>query len=161
MASNKRLLFPGLFSALVLVLGPACGTDLGGFTGVRSNNICDGSYPICNTAGGCVLTESEFLEGTLPGERKFIFRTPGPAQVRVLLLFTQELSAGNSTQIEWNELGCGSQQIYSTMGRDVFQIAGDQQQLSAQKTLQTAGDHLIRLTSDAIARYQLRTQIVP
>ena len=60
-----------------------------------------------------------------------------------------------------NELGCGSQKVYSSMGRDIFQLAGDAQQLSAEQPLETQGDHLIRLISDATARYQLRVEIAP
>lgn len=151
---NKSLL-------LVLACGllTACGTSVGGFIGARALNRCDGSYPVCNSAAGCVLDESQYTEGTLPGERRVIFRTEIAAKVRVRLLFTEERSPGKSTQIEWNELGCGSQKVYSSMGRDIFQLAGDGQQLSAEQPLETQGDHLIRLTSDATARYQLRVEI--
>ncbi|MCS6912793.1 MAG: hypothetical protein RMK29_11490 [Myxococcales bacterium] len=144
---------------LVLALLSGCGTSAGGFIGTRTLNRCEGSYPVCNSAAGCVLDESQYTEGTLPGERRVIFRTDGPARVRVRLLFIEERSPGKSTLIEWNELGCSSQKVFSFMGRDIFQIAGESQQLSVEQPLQTRGDHLIRLISDATARYQMRIEI--
>lgn len=139
----------------------ACGSSVGGFVGGRTLNRCEGSFPVCNTAAGCVLEESQYTEGLLPGERRVIFRTEIAAKVRVRLLFTEERSPGKATQIEWNELGCGSQKVYSSMGRDIFQIAGEGQQLVAEQPMETVGDHLIRLTSDATAKYQLRVEVVP
>ncbi len=116
---------------------------------------------MCNTAAGCVLDESQYAEGTFPGVQQVIFRTQAPAQVRVRLLFTQELSPGKDTQIEFNEVGCSMQRTYSSMGQDIFQLAGDAQQLSASEPLSTPGDHLIRIQSDATAHYQLRVEVVP
>jgi hypothetical protein len=152
----RRATLPVLF----LWLSGACGTSVGGFAGARLLNECDGSYPVCNTAAGCVLSESQYVEGVLPGQRRVIFRTDGPARVRVRLLFTEERAPGKMTIIEWNEVGCSSQKAYSSMGRDIFQLAGDTQQLAVEQSLQTGGDHLIRLESDATARYQMRIEEV-
>lgn len=147
----------GLFLALALT---GCGSDLGGFTGTRALNLCGEAYPVCNTAAGCVLTEQQYAEGALPGSQQVIFRTEGPALVRVRLLFLDRRSPGRSTTIEWNEVGCGSQQSFSTNGQDLFKVAGDGAQLVAERPLQTAGDHLIRLLSDATTRFQLRIEAV-
>lgn len=145
---------------LLSLPGAGCGTSVGGFTAGRSLNTCDDSYPVCNTAAGCVLSENQYAEGMFPGQRKLIFRTGGPSRVRVRLLFTEERSPGKSTIIEWNESGCGSQKTYSSMGRDIFQLAGEAQQLAVEQSLSTYGDHLIRLESDATARYQVRIEVV-
>lgn len=146
------------FVPFLFLLASACG-DTGGFIGTRGRNPCEGSYPICNTAAGCVLDESQYIQGMLPGVRQFIFRTDTPARVRVRLLFTEERAPGRNTQIEWNEVGCSSQKVFSSMGRDVFQVAGDEQQIAAEQPLTSTGDHLLRLLSDATARYQLRVEV--
>ncbi len=159
MATRKHLvslLLAGL-SALFL---PGCGTDIGGFVGVRSLNLCNQNVPVCNTAAGCVIDDTQYLQGTLPATVKFIFRTPGPAEIEVQVLFTQELSAGSSTEIQWNEVGCSSEQTFSNNGQNVFQLAGDSQEITATKTVESAGDHLITFISDATAEYEMRAQIV-
>lgn len=144
--------------AWLLLLLAGCG-EVGGFTGTRSLNACGANYPVCNTSAGCVLDESQYVEGVLPGQRAVIFRTQGPALVRVRLLLTQEIAPGSLTQIEFNQVGCGSQQLYSTMGQNLFNLVGAGQQLAVERPLQGAGDHLIRLQSDATARYQLRVEV--
>jgi hypothetical protein len=140
---------------LLLCSALGCGSSVGGFTGARTLSACDNNYLVCNTSAGCALTESDYIEGKLPGLRRVIFRNDAPGPVRVGLLFTQELSPGKMTIIEWNEVGCTSQQSFSSMGRDIFQLAGDAQQLVAEQPLTTVGDHLIVLDSDATAQYQL------
>ena len=142
------------------LLAAGCGSDLGGFTGTRALNLCGEAYPVCNTAAGCVLTEQQYTEGVLPGSAQVLFRTEGPALVRVRLLFIDRRSPGRSTTIEWNEVGCGNQQAYTTMGQDLFKVAGDGAQLVVERPLQTSGDHLIRLLSDATTRFQLRIEAV-
>lgn len=159
--SSSRLgpLVRALLALCALGLG-ACGSDASGFAGVRALNLCGDAYPVCNTAAGCVLSEDQYTEGELPGVQQVLFRTEAPATVRVRLLLLDRRSPGKTTQIEWNEVGCGGQQAYSTMGQDLFLLAGTTQQLSVERPLQTSGDHLIRLLSDATTRYQLRIETV-
>ena len=92
-----------------------------------------------------------------PAVTAFVQRHAG---MRCRLLLLDRRSPGKTTQIEWNEVGCGGQQAYSTMGQDLFLLAGTNQQLSVERPLQTSGDHLIRLLSDATTRYQLRIETV-
>ena len=149
-----------LWSGLLLVLVPGClFTASGGFAGAREENICDSTIPVCNTTGGCVLDEDHYIKGVFPGNRRFIVRTKGEAILTVRLYFDMPKSPGADTNIYVYESGCVERFAFETAGRDIFRMAGPDQEFTWETRVYQEGDHLVEVNSDATSDFYLRVDI--
>jgi len=149
-----------LWSGLLLVLVPGClFTASGGFAGAREENICDSTIPVCNTTGGCVLDEDHYIKGVFPGNRRFIVRTKGEAILTVRLYFDMRRSPGADTNLYVYESGCVERFAFGTAGRDIFRMAGPDQEFTLETRVYQEGDHLVEVNSDATSDFYLRVDI--
>jgi len=145
---------------VLLVLVPGClFTASGGFAGAREENICDSTIPVCNTTGGCVLDEDHYIKGVFPGNRRFIVRTKGEAILTVRLYFDMPRSPGADTNIYVYESGCVERFAFETAGRDIFRMAGPDQEFTWETRVYQEGDHLVEVNSDATSDFYLRVDI--
>jgi hypothetical protein len=122
--------------SLVLQFASACsfGSEAA-FIGTSSLVMCDDEIPVCNDSAGCKLVEEEsHLEGRFPGQRTFIVPSEGEAVVRVKIFWRTRQGPGADTN---------PQGIFVKEQR-VFR----------------AGDHLVKVSSDATAEYLLRTEVL-
>lgn len=147
------------FAGWPLVLGLGCGGGLGNFTEGRDLDRCDDTYPVCQVTAGCVLQESEYVEGTFPGQRQVIVVAPAGAVIHVDLYFVDETASGVDTEIRWHEPGCFETYRWASEGRDIFLEAGDTRVLSESRQVEETGDHLIEIFSDATLEYWLRVRV--
>ena len=122
---------------------------------------CLDEIPVCNTTGGCRMVEEEsHLEGSFPGQRTFIVPTEGEATIRVKLYWRERLGPGSDTEIVWFEPSCVDDFNFESQGADIFRDSNDQGIFQKEQKVFRAGDHLIEIRSDAVAKYILRTEVL-
>jgi hypothetical protein len=144
--------------ALFALGGCGFGSE-GNFTLGLSRERCDMTFPICQTTAGCTMGATRYIEGKFPGTREFIVNTPEDSIITVEIFFKTELATGVETRILWNEPGCFDTYEYESEGRDIFEEAGNDQIFSQSRQVYLPGDHLIEVTSDALAEYALRIKV--
>ncbi len=151
-----RPLFALTFSSL-LFLG--CLDPESQFKNGRLYEACDSMWPVCATSAGCVMGNTQYLEGTFPGRQRVVVRTTGAAGVTVALFLRTQLATGDETRIELNEPGCGSVASLAATGKEFFREADATGTYRRTQTLQRAGDHLIEVISDSTASYLMKIEI--
>jgi hypothetical protein len=134
-------------------------SSAGGFASGRDESVCDSTVPVCGTAGGCVLDADHYLKGNFPGERRFIVRTHGEADINVTLYFEEARSPGADTNIYIYESGCVERFAYETAGRDIFNLAGPDMEFSWSARVYQEGDHLLEVNSDSLSGYLLKVDV--
>lgn len=145
--------------AIVLALGVAsCSpSPEDAFIGDRIPDTCGQNWPVCDTFAGCRLDDGSYVQGSLPGSRKFIVHTVGPAHIDVSMLVDSAQAQGTSTAFTFFEPGCGVEYRVSATGKQFF--AESQSETGAAFTrgqdVSQGGDHLVLLDSDASATYLL------
>ncbi len=156
---NRRRVF---YSIVGLLLISACGLDEGDFIAGADEVSCQENIPVCETTAGCLMGESTYIEGDLPGTISFVVTTPANTTIVVKLFFETEINPGENTTIIWYEPGCGGNiQSYQSGGvDDIFSMAGGDRVFSQEKTVSQAGDHLIEIVSDAYVHYFARVDLI-
>jgi hypothetical protein len=149
-----------LACSLLLVLG-ACPNPEEQFTSGRLLDGCDRTWPICTTTVGCIVGDSQYLEGRFPGTRRFAVRTEGQAEIAVALYLRTQNAVGTETRIEINEAGCGSKSTEPIDGRALFREFEAYGEVRRAARVFREGDHLIEVASDATADYLLKVEIQP
>lgn len=157
-----RNLPPLLGFSLMLQFASACsfGSEAA-FIGTSSLVMCDDEIPVCNDSAGCKLVEEEsHLEGHFPGQRTFIVPSEGEAVVRVKIFWRTRQGPGADTEIIWFEPACVDDYSYESQGADVFADSNPQGIFVKEQRVFRAGDHLVKVSSDATAEYLLRTEVL-
>jgi hypothetical protein len=154
----------GLLSPVALAVVVASGCGFGSeaaFIGQSSLDTCDDEIPVCNDTAGCKLVEEEgYLEGKFPGRRSFIVPTEGEAVIRVKIFWRTQLGPGADTEIIWFEPACVDDFNYESQGADIFADSNDQGIFIKEQRVFRAGDHLVKVLSDATAEYLMRTEVL-
>lgn len=152
-----------LFPILVLVASAlcACGSRKDDFVGGRVQDLCNGTWPVCGTTAGCYIGSESFVEGGFPGEQRFVIHLDQPSTVRVRVLLDGVASAGTETRIDFFEAGCASRVQDTATGIDFTDEAERLGEFDRSADLDSIGDHLIQITSDAQAQYTLEVQVTP
>ncbi|MEO1227554.1 MAG: hypothetical protein AAFZ18_01525 [Myxococcota bacterium] len=135
------------------------GGAFGNFTDGLDLDRCDGTFPVCESTAGCVLTETTYTEGEFPGQRQVIVNAPAGAVLNVELFFVEQNAAGLDTEIRWHEPGCFETYRWLSDGEDVFRRAGESRVLAVSQQVREPGDHLVEIFSDAVATYRLRVRV--
>ncbi|MHB8417919.1 MAG: hypothetical protein ACYDCL_07575 [Myxococcales bacterium] len=151
---RKRLALP-----LAVGLGLACGGPADSFTSGRAEDPCSETWPVCNTVAGCILGDSNYVQGTFPGTYQYVVETAGPATVTVNVFLQSVTGGGSTTTIDWWETGCTSS-FPTTVEGKVF--VGESQTLGVftrQQSLTGVGDHLVTIQSDATASFLLDVSV--
>jgi hypothetical protein len=131
----------------------------------QNENACTGVWHVCKgQTAGCVLDADHFLRGTFPGQRKFIVETPdGAWKIKVKMFLEDRLAPGTETEVHWFEPGCTDEYVYRSSKEkitgDLFEIAGRDQVIEVEQSVQERGDHLITVWSDATCRFDLRIEL--
>jgi len=154
---------------LLMLVGSVTGclqmTSESTFVGDRSLDLCEGVFHQCKgQTAGCILDEEHYIEGTFPGERKFLVETTqGDWKIKVLIFLAERLSPGTETEVRWYEPGCTDEYKYQlskdNLAGDLFEQAGRSQVFEVEHPVIEAGDHLLSVWSDAVCRYDLRIEI--
>lgn len=135
------------------------------FVGGREEDFCEGVWHVCKgQRAGCILDDNHYLQGTFPGERKFLVETThGDWEINILIFLDRRLAPGKETEIHWYEPGCTDEYVYklseNKLAGDLFEQAGRDQVFSVAHPVIESGDHLVTIYSDATCRYLLRVDV--
>ncbi|HEY4221057.1 MAG TPA: hypothetical protein VGO62_06935 [Myxococcota bacterium] len=150
-----------------LVIGAAAmcsGCDFGSeaaFIDKATLSQCDDEIPVCQTTAGCKMVEEDsYLEGSFPGQRLFIVPTLGESVIRVKLFWRKQLGPGADTDITWFEPACVDDYAFESQGADIFRDSNSQGIFVKEERVFRAGDHLVKIQSDSVADYLLRTEVL-
>jgi len=146
-----------IIGLLVLVLLGACGLAEEVFIAGADYDPCQATVGVCQTAAGCNMGETKYIEGDFPGFRSFVVKTlVEDTTLEIQIFFKTRKHPGEDTEITWYEPGCNDFYRYESFGEDIFAEAGaDQVFIKAQKMRQS-GPHLVEIYSDAYTHYLLR-----
>jgi hypothetical protein len=145
-----------------LVLGslPACGLGDEVFVAGAEYDPCMATVGVCQTAAGCNMGETVYIEGDFPGFRNFVVKTLlADTTLVVKVFFKTRKHPGEDTEITWFEPGCNDFYRYESFGEDIFAEAGTDQVFQKEQKLRQAGPHLVEIYSDAWAHYLLRVEL--
>src|SRR5688500_9669045 len=158
----SRTITLALVSSLTVASASACGFGSeAAFIGESQLSTCDDEIPVCNDSAGCKLVEEEsHLEGIFPGQRAFIVPTEGEAVIRVKIFWRERLGPGSDTEIIWHEPACVADYKFESGGADIFADSNAQGIFVQDRRVFRAGDHLVRVRSDATAEYLMRTEVL-
>lgn len=142
-------------------LGGCNGSPEASFIGDRIPDSCGSNWPVCQTFAGCRLDNGSYVQGNLPGTRKFIVHTTGPANIQVDMLVENAQAAGTKANLMFNEPGCAPAYPVNTPGQTFFAESQNQAgtPFSRRQDVSFAGDHLILLDCDATATYLLKVTV--
>ena len=149
-----------LASLLLLLAGCSPGAQ-SQFVGERIPDECGSNWPVCDTFAGCRLDNTSYVQGKLPGSRKFIVHTLGPAHLEVSLLVNDAQAQGSSTAVTFFEPGCGVQYRAAVDGRTFFAESQSEAgtPFSRGQDVSQGGDHLVLFDSDSTASYLLEVAV--
>ena len=152
-----------LFLCATLALCGCLGGPEDLFTQGRAADACRATVPVCSTTAGCVLDAMNYTSGSFAqgGTRRLIVRTTSAATIEVDVFFATEGTPGTDTEIGWYEVGCSGRVSADSGGTDVFAEAGPDRVWKRSQKVNTAGDHLVEVFSDAQADYLLRVVVTP
>lgn len=128
--------------------------------GARVQDLCDESWPVCDTVAGCVLGAESYRAGRFPGTARFVVRLAEPSTVRVSLFVEDAGAAGEQTFITWYEDGCRARVREELSGRTLFGEAERFGAVTREARLDGVGDHLVEIESDAQAQYLVKVDVV-
>lgn len=152
-----RALCASLFAA---ALASGCGDRRSDFVGARVQDLCDESWPVCDTVAGCVLGAESYRAGRFPGTSRFVVRLAEPSIVRVSLFLEDARAAGEQTFITWYEDGCRARIREDLSGKTLFAEAERFGAVTREAELDGVGDHLVEIDSDAQAAYLVKVEVV-
>jgi hypothetical protein len=154
--------FPRYFLPLLLIPFAACANQVDDFTAGRALDPCSGTnYGLCNGVAGCILDDTNYIQGHFPGQEEVLVRTIGPATIEVHFLLQNVTSSGMQTLITWYEPGCISRNQIAVPG-DVFVGESERDgEFTRSYDLLAAGDHEVSYQSDANGDYYFKVVVVP
>ena len=144
-----------------VAVASACGDAKSVFIGNRLRDDCNGNWPVCTTAAGCVVGNGQYIPGTFPGTLRTIVQLTVPTTVEIDIFLTTEGAVGSETDLIWNEPGCGQAFRDPINGKDLFAQFDSAGQFTDSHELYESGDHLIEVNSDATANYVLKLNLTP
>jgi hypothetical protein len=145
-----------------LAILAACANQVDDFTKGRAHDPCSGTnYGLCNTVAGCILDNTNYLQGHFPGQEAVLVRTTGPATIELHFIFQNVTSSGQETLLTWYEPGCTSRYQLSVLGSVFVGEAEKTGEFVRSYDLLAAGDHQITYESDANADYYFKVVVVP
>jgi hypothetical protein len=133
------------------------------FVGNRSEDPCVGVINVCKgMVAGCTLDGQHYVRGSFPGTRKFVVTAAAGKKIRILVYLESKLSPGTETELDWFEPGCTDEKTLklSAAGTDLFTAAGSDDTFIAEQVMKVSGDHLVKIWSDAVAKFLLRADVV-
>jgi hypothetical protein len=150
-----------VFALLVLGLCGCNGAPEEAFEGDRIPDACGSNWPVCQTFAGCRLDDGTFVQGSLPGTRKFIVHTNGPATIEVDMLVENAQAEGTKANLTFFEPACAQQYLVQTDGQSFFAESQNEAgtPFSRSHDVSNAGDHLVLLDCDATATYLLKVSV--
>lgn len=158
---NARFLAQ-LTSAVAFLAAVGCTNPRSEFLGTRVADTCDGQWPICATIAGCLLGDTSYIEGKLPGAGRVAIQIFEPSEVTATFYLFEVGAAGQETVINFNEERCRSRVRQSITGKVFFNESQNSGGIVKRKAELTGeGDHLIDFTSDAVARYYFKIDVLP
>jgi hypothetical protein len=148
---------------LLLLVLAACSGAQDAFIGDRTSVSCNDAIPVCTTTAACELDGTNYAAGsfTQGTTLRAIVTTTGAAAIDTQLFFVNEGTPGTDTEISIFEAACTAQVNQDSGGTDIFRTAGDSRVWSATLNVDTAGDHLLEVFSDAQADYLVSVTITP
>ncbi len=129
------------------------------FVGDRLRDECNGNWPVCTTAAGCVIGNGQYVPGTFPGTLRMIVQIQLPTNVSIDIFLKTEGAVGTETDLTWYEVGCGSAFKDPVTGKDLFAQFNAQGEFTDTHPLYEPGDHLIEVVSDATADYLIKLDL--
>jgi hypothetical protein len=155
-------LFQPRYFLTLLLLVAACAGPVEDFTHGRAHDPCTGTnYAVCNAYAGCILDNTNYLQGHFPGQEAVLVRTSGPATVELHFIFQNITSSGQETLLTWYEPGCTSRFQLSVLGDVFIGEAEKTGEFVRSYDLLAAGDHQITYESDANGDYYFKVVVIP
>ena len=147
---------------LTALLTSGCGIGSeAAFIDTATLSDCLDEIPVCNTTAGCKMVEEDaYLEGKFPGQRSFIVPTEGEAVIRVKIFWRSRAGPGADTDITWFEPACVDDYTFESQGADIFRDTSSNGIFLKEERVFKGGDHLIKVLSDSVAEYLLRTEVL-
>ena len=121
----------------------------------------DPATRIARAQAGCLLGDSNFIEGRFPGTRLIGIQVFEPSTVRMSFQLENVGAAGEETAINFFEDRCRSRTRVTISGRT---FVGENDKVGLVKReaeLSGVGDHLIEFSSDVRAQYILKVDVIP
>ena len=145
---------------MLLVLLSGCLSAEEIFTGDRLENLCVDALPVCGQRAGCVLEESQFIEGTFPGGQRLIVRTPTErSEIVVRIFLSDPVDPGTELQVRAGDVGCTGFDEIQRRDVDLFERAGSSRTLTEVLEVEGRGDHLVEVFSDMASDFLLRVGV--
>lgn len=145
--------------ALTLATGCRNAEDI--FTDGRIENRCTDNIPVCSDAAGCVLTDRQFVRGSLPGGNIAIVRTnEEQSRLRVRFLLSNELFPGSEFRVRAFDTGCNRfAEGLNQAPPSLFEVAGDDKILQYDLDVTGRGDHMVEWFSDMTADFHMTVEV--
>jgi hypothetical protein len=138
-----------------------CNNPSGDFVNNRVVQACNQDWPACNVVAGCLLGDTNYMQGNFPGDTRVVIQLQAPSSVSVNLYVSQVESAGTYSSFTWFEGGCRARTDVNATGLQMVQESQEQGVFTRQNNLQDVGDHLIEFSSDAQAGYDFSVTVTP
>jgi hypothetical protein len=149
-----------LAAGLLLLLG--CGGSKEEFIGLRSEDVCDQTWPVCERVVGCILGGQTFVSGRFPAQGQFLVRLAEPSTVTVGLYVEGVAGTGtDDAYIHWWEAGCSKRIRQSATALAFVTETERSGSFERSADLVEIGDHLIEFFADAQATYFTKVDVVP
>ncbi|MBS1149918.1 MAG: hypothetical protein H6Q89_1616 [Myxococcaceae bacterium] len=149
----------GLVAITLLVA--ACGGKREAFLGTRVEDSCGAQWPICDKIAGCLLGDSNYLEGRFPGSRLVGIQVFEPSTVRMSFQLENVGAAGTETALNFFEDRCRARTRVTISGRSFVGENDTVGFVKREAELSGVGDHLIEFSSDVRATYLLKIDVIP
>jgi hypothetical protein len=147
--------------AAVSLTGAGCGSVHDQFVGTRTEDACDGTWPVCSTQVGCLLGDTSYISGRFPGKNQVAYQLFEPSTVTVTFFLTDIAGAGEQTTLNFYEGSCRSRVTVDLTGKVLISESTQAGQVSRSADLSDKGDHLLEIESDARLNYLLKLDVLP
>jgi hypothetical protein len=145
--------------AFTVLLG--CGGKREAFLGTRVEDSCSQQWPICDKIAGCLLGDSNYIEGRFPGTRMVGVQVFEPSTVRLSFQLENVGAAGEETALNFFEDRCRARTRVTISGRSFIGENDMVGFVKREAELSGIGDHLIEFSSDIRAQYILKVDVIP
>ncbi len=149
----------GLVACAMVAIG--CGGKREAFLGTRVADSCSAQWPVCDKIAGCLLGDSNYIEGRFPGTRLIGVQVFEPSTVRVSFQLESVAGAGEETAINFFEDRCRARTRIAISGRSFVGENDTVGFVKREAELSGVGDHLIEFSSDVRAQYILKVDVIP
>ena len=149
----------GLVAFSALAFG--CGGKREAFLGTRVLDECSQQWPVCDKIAGCLLGDSNYIEGRFPGTRRVGIQVFEPSTVRLSFQLEDVGAAGEETALNFFEDRCRARTRITVSGRSFVGENDTAGLVKREAELSGVGDHLIELSSDVRAKYIMKVDVIP